>query len=194
MIPPAFFYLPTEFDRNNKEMGPRFHVSFWDKVYRFTKAADNIIGLVGQTLSALCLIVVLVSIFAQVFCRFLLGFSLTWSEEVGRYLLIWISFTGFGVLAKEKMMISIVVVVDLLPAKLKIAAKILADLLSITFMGVVCYYGFLLVEITMIQLTVVTEIPMGYVYLIIPIGAAFYIIHTIVGYIDLLRRDRKCSQ
>lgn len=175
-------------------MGPRFHVSFWDKVYRFTKAADNIIGLVGQTLSALCLIVVLVSIFAQVFCRFLLGFSLTWSEEVGRYLLIWISFTGFGVLAKEKMMISIVVVVDLLPAKLKIAAKILADLLSITFMGVVCYYGFLLVEITMIQLTVVTEIPMGYVYLIIPIGAAFYIIHTIVGYIDLLRRDRKCSQ
>lgn len=195
MIPPAFFYLPTELDRNNKEMGPRFHVSFWDKVYRFIKAADNIIAFVGQTLSALCLIVVLVSIFAQVFCRFLLGFSLTWSEEVGRYLLIWISFTGFGVLAKEKMMISIVVVVDLLPAKLKIVAKILADLLSITFMGVVCYYGFLLVEITMIQLTVVTEIPMGYVYLIIPIGAAFYIIHTIVGYIDLLkRRDRKCSQ
>lgn len=175
-------------------MYTQFNVSFWDKVYRFIKVADNIIGFVGQTLSVLCLIVVLVSIFAQVFCRFLLGFSLIWSEEVGRYLLIWITFTGFGVLAKEKKMMSIMLVVDLLPTKLKIVAKILADLLSITFMVFICYYGFLLVELAMIQLTVVTEIPMGYVYLVIPVGAAFYIIHTIVGYIDLLRRDRKCSQ
>jgi len=158
-----------------------------DKAYRFIRMVDNLIGFAGRTLSAICLIVVLISIFAQVFCRFLLGFSLTWSEEVGRYLLIWISFTGFGVLAKEKKMMAIMLVVDLLPVKLKITAKILADLLSIMFMAIVCYYGFLLVGLTMTQVTVVTEIPMGYVYLVIPIGAAFYLIHSIVGYFDRLK-------
>jgi C4-dicarboxylate transporter DctQ subunit len=168
-------------------------LSLLDKGYRFIKIVDNLIGFVGRTLSAICLIVVLISIFAQVFCRFLLGFSLTWSEEVGRYLLVWISFTGFGVLVKEKKMMSIMFMVDLLPGKLKITAKILADLLSIMFMIIVCYYGFLLVELTMIQVTVVTEIPMGYVYLVIPIGAAFYVIHSIVGHLDRLKgMDRQC--
>ncbi len=171
----------------------RYQRAIWDKIYRFIKVTDNITAFVGRTLSAICLIVVLISIFAQVFCRFLLGFSLTWSEEVGRYLLIWISFTGFGVLVKENKMMSIMLVIDLLPGKLKIAAKVLADLLSITFMVIVCYYGFLLVELTMIQVTVVTEIPMGYVYLVIPIGAAFYVIHSIVGYFDRLKgMDREC--
>ena len=90
-------------------------------------------------------------------------------------------------------MMAIGLVVDLLPGKLKITAKILADLLSMMFMIIVCYYGFLLVELTMIQVTVVTEIPMGYVYLVIPIGAAFYIIHSIVGYFDRLKgTGRQC--
>lgn len=174
-------------------MDMQHQLSLFDKGYRFIKIVDNLISFVGRTLSAICLIVVLVSIFAQVFCRFLLGFSLTWSEEVGRYLLIWISFAGFGVLAKEKKMMSIMLLVDLLPEKLKIAAKILADLLSITFMLIVCYYGFLLVGFTMMQVTVVTEIPMGYVYIVIPIGAAFYVIHSIVGYFDMLKgMDREC--
>jgi len=154
---------------------------------RWLALVDDVIGYVGQGASVICLIVVLVSIFAQVFCRFLLGFSLIWSEEIGRYLLIWISFLGLGVLVKRKEMMSIRMVVDRLPTKLAIPAEIFADLCSVFFMLIVFLYGFRLVKDTMRQLTIVTEFPMGLVYMAIPMGAGFYIFHVVSGYIKKSR-------
>lgn len=154
---------------------------------RWLVVVDDVIGYVGQGASVICLIVVLVSIFAQVFCRFLLGFSLIWSEEIGRYLLIWISFLGLGVLVKRKEMMSIRMIVERLPAKLAIPAEIFADACSVFFMFIVFFYGFRLVRDTMRQLTIVTEFPMGLVYLAIPLGAGFYIFHVVSGYINKSR-------
>ena len=39
----------------------------------------------------------------QVICRYLLGASLTWSEEASRYLLIWITFLGGSIAFKRGM-------------------------------------------------------------------------------------------
>jgi TRAP-type C4-dicarboxylate transport system permease small subunit len=154
---------------------------------RWLVVVDDVIGYVGQGASVICLVVVLVSIFAQVFCRFLLGFSLIWSEEIGRYLLIWISFLGLGVLVKRKEMMSIRMVVDRLPTKLAVLADIFADLCSVFFLLIVFFYGFRLVKDTMRQLTIVTEFPMGLVYLAIPMGAGFYIFHVVSDYIKKSR-------
>ena len=53
-------------------------------------------------------------------------------------------------------------------------------------MFIVLFYGFRLVKDTMGQLTIVTEFPMGLVYLAIPLGAGFYIFHVVAGYIKKL--------
>jgi len=166
-------------NQNIKNLSPRERP-------RWLAVVDDVIGYVGQGASVICLVVVLVSIFSQVFCRFLLGFSLIWSEEIGRYLLIWISFLGLGVLVKRKEMMSIRMVVDRLPTGLAIPFEIFADACSVFFMFIVLFYGFRLVRDTMRQLTIVTEFPMGLVYLAIPLGAGFYIFHVVAGYIKKL--------
>lgn len=157
---------------------------FSSRFRRVAYSVDEVAGRVGEVFSVACLVVLLVTIFSQVFCRFLLGFSITGSEEIGRYLLIWLTFTGFGVLARGKRLLSVSIVVDRLPRRLQNVVKAFANAGSLFFLVVVCYYGFVLAGLTMRNVTVVTRIPMGYVYLCIPFGAALYILHLII---DVLR-------
>ena len=153
-------------------------------------SVDETVGRVGEIFSVACLVVLLVIIFSQVFCRFLLGFSITGSEEIGRYLLIWLTFTGFGVLARGKRLLSVSIIVDRLPRRPRSVVKALANAGSLFFLVVVCYYGFVLAGLTMRNVTVVTRIPMGYVYLCIPCGAALYILHLVI---DILRDTERES-
>jgi TRAP-type C4-dicarboxylate transport system permease small subunit len=156
---------------------------------------NNLVGYVAETAATTCLIIVLISIFSQVFCRFLLGFSLTWSEEIGRFLLIWFSYIGFGALFKEKRLMSIRIIVERLPEKVQQVAAILGSIFSLSFLAIVCCYGFSLVRLTMSQSAVVTRIPMGYIYSALPLGAAFYILHLIIAYLRRARKkDGECSR
>ena len=56
-----------------------------------------------SVLSNLCGILIFVMtilIFTQVVCRYVMHNSLTWSEELGRYLFVWITFVGLPVALK----------------------------------------------------------------------------------------------
>ena len=54
-------------------------------------------------------------IFAQVLCRYIFDNSLTWSEELGRYIFIWITFLGLPAALEAKAHVAL----DLLLKKLK---------------------------------------------------------------------------
>ena len=41
-------------------------------------------------------------VIAQVFFRYFLGSPLTWSDELGRYLLVWCSFLGWIIAARRR--------------------------------------------------------------------------------------------
>ena len=47
------------------------------------------------------MIVMTLTVIVQVFLRYVFSFSLSWSEEVARYLMIWVAFLG-GSLALQK--------------------------------------------------------------------------------------------
>ena len=143
---------------------------------------DNWVSCLGTTIGTLCLIIVLISIFSQVLCRFLFGFSLTWSEEAGRYLLCWLSFIVLGAMFKEKRLMSVTIITDRMSGKKLMAITVLRETLILFFLVVVLYYGFSLVRETMVQSAVVTGIPMGYIYSAVPLGAGFYIFHLITRY------------
>ena len=163
--------------------------------FRYLKYIDNsvyYVGLIGSVISITAMVVI---IFTQVFFRYIIGHSLVWSEELGRYLLIWSTFLGMGVLGRQKALMSITMVVDRLPPRFSFVAVILADALSMFFLAIVFFYGLRLVKSTMAQLTVVTRVPMGLIYLVIPLGAGFYMLHIIIGYFirNLEKREAECS-
>ena len=51
-------------------------------------------------------------IFAQVIMRYIFNNSLSWSEELGKFLFVWISWLGISIGAKRKEHIKITMFVD----------------------------------------------------------------------------------
>ena len=72
-----------------------------------------------------------VIIFVQVICRYVFNHSLYWSEEVGRYLLIWITFLGASVGVKRYSHIGIDFLYNKSPLFIKKILDVLIILLGI---------------------------------------------------------------
>jgi TRAP-type C4-dicarboxylate transport system permease small subunit len=85
---------------------------------------DRLVQLVGA--AALALLAIL--IFAQVVLRYLFAITPVWSEELGRYLLIWAVLAGSAVSVRGARHIRVEFLVDLLPAGLRRAWYVLLDL------------------------------------------------------------------
>lgn len=159
-------------------------------VFRYLKFLDNAfyqVGLIGSVITVTAMVVI---IFAQVFFRYIVGHSLIWSEELGRYLLIWSTFLGMGVLGKQRDLMSITMVIDKLSPRFRFLSVIMADSLSLFFLAISFFFGLKLVKNTMAKLTVVTQLPMGLIYLVIPLGTGFYMLHIILGYIINLEKEK----
>ena len=92
-----------------------------------------IVGFVAMTLV----------IFLQVIFRYFLLQSLSWSEEVARYLFVWLTFLGASVVARSQSHITVESVVNAIkPESLRTGVKTLAALLTLTFVYVLMTEGF----------------------------------------------------
>lgn len=77
-----------------------------------------------------CLIVIL--IFTQVLFRYLLNNSLNWTEELAKYLFVWMTFIGAACAFKDKIHIGVDFFVGLLPLKYQRYMR-MADIVLISF-------------------------------------------------------------
>ncbi|MFM1988837.1 MAG: hypothetical protein RJA99_1794 [Pseudomonadota bacterium] len=124
---------------------------------------------------ALCVMSVVV--FVSVVVRYLVDYSVPWSEEVARYLMVWLTFLGIGPVLR----IGGHVAIDSLQASLPpLAARVLRALILSAvagFLGLLVWTGRALVERTVFQTTAVTEVSFAWVSAAVPVGAAFALWH-----------------
>jgi TRAP-type C4-dicarboxylate transport system permease small subunit len=85
---------------------------------------DRLVLLVGTVAMALLALL----IFAQVVLRYLFAVTPVWSEELGRYLLIWAVLAGSAVSVRGARHIRVEFLVELLPAGARRAWYLLLDL------------------------------------------------------------------
>ncbi len=78
------------------------------------KMLDRVNSLAEYAVCALLAVMVVV-VFLQVIFRFVIRSSLPWSEELARYLMVWIVFLGASIGVKRKSHIGVEAVVALLP-------------------------------------------------------------------------------
>lgn len=109
--------------------------------------------------------------FSQAAGRYALRFSLPWSEELSRFLMVWISMLGGAVAARRRMHVGFSAVVDSLPAGLRRAVRTVAGVAALTVFGCMAWYGFKLSRFNMQQLSAALQWPMGIPYAAIPTGA-----------------------
>ncbi|HWU39684.1 MAG TPA: TRAP transporter small permease [Candidatus Acidoferrum sp.] len=113
---------------------------------------------------------------AQVFARYVLNHSLFWSEELARYLFIWLVFLSAAMVLRQDRHIQVSVFVDMLPASMKRAIIILGDLLMLGFVLVVFVEGIRLANMVRTVLTAAMEVPWTFVYLGIILGMAIMVL------------------
>lgn len=137
-------------------------------------------GLLGGLMAAIAVIT-----FLQVTLRYLFGVPLGWSEEVGRFCLVWLTFVGAGVLVRQA---DGHPAVDTLPQALAGGSRRLVEMASRLLVIVAClamgWGGARMTQVQWGQTSPSLELSMGVVYLCIPVGAALGVlwgVRTLLG-------------
>lgn len=154
------------------------------------KVEQVILKLMGWLL-AILIFVMTIDIFAAVIVRYVLHTALNFSEELGRYLFVWIVFLGMArCVAGSKH-----VALDLLPHALKgTAGKVLQtviDLLCIFFFFSLTRAGIALCEVGARQRSATMRIPMNFIYLCIPICGILSIFFMILKIYRLYKKEEQ---
>lgn len=120
-------------------------------------------------------------IFVQVVMRKVFGNSLTWSEELARYVFIWLVYFGISYGAKIQKHIKIEAALHLFPKKLRPIIIIVGEILFLAFALFIVYAGFGLVQKQMVlgQQSPAMHIPMWFLYAAPPVGFLFTAIRQV---------------
>jgi len=130
-------------------------------------------------------------VFLQVVFRYVWDSPLGWSEEVARFLFVWVSFLGAANLVRIGQHVSVKTFVEMFPPVIRIFSEVIGHLVVICccIMFFVGGYGITIKE--WIQRSPALQIEMGWVYLVIPIASALMITWAIVDLVSTLSEARQ---
>lgn len=168
---------------------------------RWLNKLSDVVNTVAEYFCAIALGIMSVVVFAQVIFRLTAG-SLPWSEELARYLMIYMVYVGTSIGIKRGTHIAVEVIMDRCPPSLQKVVEILVDLMMIAAFVILCYYGMKIVNITMMQKSPAMQIKMGYVYMSMVLGGALMLLHcvnnminTITGYKPEVKKvEGECAE
>ena len=128
---------------------------------------------------AICLSVLTVAVFGQVLAR-LVHISVPFLDEIARYINIYMGFVAAAIGVRTNDLIKIDTFHMALRGKAKEVVVEISRVISLIFIILMIYSGFLLVQVGLTQTSPTLEfINMSYVYCIIPITFAFAVFNWI---------------
>ena len=131
-----------------------------------------------------------INVLWQVFTRFVLKEPSSFTEELARYLLIWVGLLGASYAAGKKMHLAIDVVLQTLKKKKKIWAETgiqISIFLFAFFVMVVGGLRLVTITLTLNQISAALRIKLGYVYLVLPLSGMLIMFYAVVFVIEKFR-------
>jgi C4-dicarboxylate transporter DctQ subunit len=131
--------------------------------------------------------IALIALFLNVVLRYGFNYTLAWSEELVREVIIYTTFIGCCVAVKNRSMIRIDATVQLIP-KIKTALNHYSNGVVLIFSTLMMYYGWQMaaMQARTFQKTLILQIPLVYLYAILPLTGALMLLRTLfVIYQDL---------
>ena len=128
--------------------------------------------------------------FVNVVARFVFNEGIDWAFELTSYLFIWSAMFGAAYLFRVGGHIKVTILVDLLPPKAAKAVIILADFITFFYIVLVGYFGYLFIfdpdygVFASGEMSIDLNMPMWYVYTIIPISMLIAAILTVYKIIE----------
>ena len=154
---------------------------------RILNFLDKILTFFEEWTLFISVFVALIALFVNVVLRYGFNYSLAWSEELVREVIIYTTFIGCSAAVKNRSMIKIDASVQLLP-KLKMPLTYFSNFVIMIFAVMMIYYGWLMMALQhrTHQKTIIMEIPLVFLYAILPLMGVMMLIRAIqVVYQDI---------
>jgi TRAP-type C4-dicarboxylate transport system permease small subunit len=132
--------------------------------------------------------VMLMIIFAQVVTRYTVGYTPEWSEELARFLFVWVVFLGSALIMGESGHLA----VQFLPNRFKGTAfgtflDITINVSGYIFIIMLLTQGWKMTSIMTFQRAPGLDIPMSWVYVIIPVSCVLMLLYLLKETIRIVK-------
>lgn len=149
---------------------------------QFNKLTDRI----NEVIMVVFAVVLILSCFAQI-CTRLAGIPLSWSEELSRYLAVWLTFIGAAYALRKKSLATVEILLNKCKGNSKKILFLLISILVIVFCIILVRYGFAFAMRFMKQTSPALHIPKGVVYLSAPISGLLMCFYQLEILFDTLK-------
>lgn len=132
-----------------------------------------------EFLTSAFLVIMVVIIFLQIISRILIQSSFPWTEELARFLMIWLTFLGAAFSFQYGAHIGITLITNKIPRKLAAVVQVIVCLLCVILFSILIVQGYDLVMRSTTQVSPALGLPMNYVYTIIPISGLLMTLNVV---------------
>ena len=163
---------------------------------RLIKAADTTGRAIELSSGAVCVVLgaamVTVTLLG-VFFRYVLGSPLQWTEELARFLMLWLGFLAMNLAMRQGQHISIDFLVAKFPRPLSTVTAYAVDLMIAYFLVVLTVKGYGMTAKTMMKASSMS-FSMSWVYSAVPIGAGLTLVQLVLNVLKRLMSEFGAAQ
>jgi len=157
--------------------------TIFDRFNNFSASLAKITVFIVITLAAIMVLTVLVG----VFFRYVLRNSLGWTEELARYLMIWMALLSVSIGIKDKEHVGLQLLIRNIPIKYAKAVNLIVNGVVLFFLIVLSYRGLTVAFRGSSQLSLGLGMSMLWPLLSIPVAGLLAIIQQIIQIINIFR-------
>ncbi|WP_106475691.1 TRAP transporter small permease [Phytohalomonas tamaricis] len=146
------------------------------------------IDIMIATITVVVMIALVICVVWQVFSRYVLNDPSTVTGELARFLMIWVGLLGAAYTVGLQRHLAIDLLAEMLKGRAKVALNLIINLLITAFAALVIVKGGIdLVDKVLAsgQLSPELRIPMGYVYIVIPVSGVVMMFYSALFCVDL---------
>lgn len=145
-----------------------------------------------EVILSILMLIMTIAIVTQVFSRTVFNNSLSWTEEISRFILVWITFIGASLGIKRGAHIGVEAFTRMLPKKAKEIVQYLVLIICMFFTFVVFKdsISILQKQISMGQVSSAVQIPMWIPYLGVTVGTFLMTVRFIESFYILLKSKK----
>ena len=134
-----------------------------------------------------------VVVFSQVIWRFVFNDPFSWSEELARYLQVWIVLLASSVCIHEGSHLAVDYLVHYLPFRYRKSLALFVTISMMGFVSVLIVAGFKMIVTAQSQTSPALHVPMGAVYLVFPVAGVLMLLESMTIFLKTLSANTKAD-
>ena len=143
------------------------------------KKTSDTVNKVYLYIAFLFLFLLIFSSGVQVFTRYVLNNSQSWTEEAARYSFIYFTMFGSACAVKLKAHAAMDFLPNILKGKAKFVHEVIVNIILLICSVLLIWQGLIVVKTTWFQFSPAMHFPMGVAYLSVPLGAVGMLVHLV---------------